>query len=69
MEEWVKAVIVLLHKGRGKKDECKNYRGMNLLSIAVKVYVTVVTDREKVMTEGMIRDEQHGFKKGRGCGN
>lgn len=32
-EDWVKPVIVLLFKGKGAKDVCINYRGMNLLSI------------------------------------
>ena len=31
-EEWRSAVIVTLYKGKGERTECKNYRGISLLS-------------------------------------
>ena len=37
--DWKNAVIVPLFKGKGCKDECKNYRGISLLSVAGKVNV------------------------------
>ena len=33
-EAWKKAIIVPLHKGKGKKDECYNYRGISLKSVS-----------------------------------
>ena len=29
-EDWRSAVIVPLHKGKGERTECKNYRGISL---------------------------------------
>ena len=65
--DWMKAVIVPLYKGKGDKGECKNYRGISLLSIPGKVYGRVVIDRVRSVTEGEIGEEQCGFRRGRGC--
>ena len=32
-EYWRSAVIVSLYMGKGERTECKNYRGINLLSV------------------------------------
>ena len=29
-EDWRSPVIVLLYKGKGERNECKNYRGISL---------------------------------------
>ena len=31
--DWISAVIIPLYKCKGEKNECKNYRCMNLLSV------------------------------------
>ena len=36
-ENWRFAVIVPLYKGKGEKTECKNYRGICLLSVVGKI--------------------------------
>ena len=36
-EDWRFAVIVPLYKGKGKRTECKYYRGISLLSTAGKI--------------------------------
>lgn len=66
-EDWKKAVIVPLYKGKGAKGDCKNYRGISLLSIVGKVYGMILVDRMRRITDGMIGDEQGGFRAGRGC--
>jgi hypothetical protein len=40
--EWRSAIIVPLFKGKGDKKECKNYRGISLLSTPGKVYGRVI---------------------------
>ena len=32
-EDWRSVVIVPLYKGKGERTECKNYRGISLLSV------------------------------------
>ena len=65
--DWKNAVIVPLYKGKGSSDECKNYRGISLLSVAWKVYARVLIERVWRITEGMLDEQQGGFRKGRGC--
>ena len=36
--DWVRAILVPLYKGKGDRNDCKNYRGISLLSIPGKVY-------------------------------
>ena len=66
-ENWRSVVIVTLYKDKGKRTECSNYRGINLLSVAVKIYAGILVDRVYKVTEGLINDEQERFKAGRGC--
>ena len=44
-EDWRFAVIIPLYKGKGKKYECKNYRGISLLSAVGKIYPGILVDR------------------------
>ena len=36
-EDWRPAVIVPLYKGKRERNECKNYRGISLLTMAIKI--------------------------------
>ncbi len=65
--DWTKAIIVPVYKGKGSRNECGNYRGISLLSIAGKVYGKIVIDRVQMITESKASEEQGGFRKGRGC--
>ena len=65
-EDW-KSVNVPLYKGKGERIECKNYRGISLLSVAGKIYVGILVDRVCGVIGGLIDDEQGGFRVGRGC--
>ena len=65
--DWKRAIVVPLYKGKGDKSECKNYRGISLLSIPGKVYGRVIIEKVRLMTENLIGEEQCGFRRGRGC--
>ena len=65
-EDWRSSKIVPLNKGKGEKAECSNYRGIRLLNVVGKIYVLVVVDRIRKVTEGMIDDEQVCLEQGRG---
>ena len=66
-DDWIRAVIVPIYKGKGDKCECKNYRGISLLSIPGKVYGRVVIEKVRELTERLVGEEQGGFRQGRGC--
>ena len=62
-----RAIVVLLYKWKGDRNDCKNYRRINLLSIPGKVYGRILIERVRALNEGMIGEEQFGFRSGRGC--
>ena len=66
-DDWKRACIVPLYKGKGEKSECKNYRGISLLSVPGKVYGRVLIERVGKRTDGQLGEEQCGFRRGRGC--
>ncbi len=66
-DDWKKAIIVPLYKGRGSRSECSSYRGISLLSVPENVYGRILTERLMEVTEGKVSEEQGGFRKGRGC--
>ena len=53
-DEWKKAIIIPLHKGKGNRDECNNYSGISLLSVPRKVHVRVLTERLMEVIEEMV---------------
>ena len=48
-------------------QECKNYRGILLLSIPVNVLNRVILDRLKTGVDAKLRDHQAGVRKDRSC--
>ena len=65
--DWMRAIIVPIYKGKGDRSDCRNYRGISLLSIPGKVYGRILIEKVRSMTEGLIGEEQCGFRSGRGC--
>ena len=61
-EDWRSALIVPLHKGKGERTECKNYKGVSFLSVAGKIYADILVDRVRRVTGGLINDDQGGFR-------
>ena len=64
---WMGANIVPIYKGKGDRSECGNYRVISLLSIPGKVHRRILMEKVYSLTEGLIREEQCGFRSGRGC--
>jgi CRISPR/Cas system CSM-associated protein Csm2 small subunit len=63
---WKKAIIVPILK-KGDSRECKNYRGISLLSIVGKVFMKIIQSRLQKHREQTSREEQAGFRPHRGC--
>ena len=66
-QDWTKATIVPVYKGKGDKSECGSYRGISLLSIPGKVYGKILIGRVQEITNGKVSEEQGGFRTGKGC--
>ena len=65
--DWRSAVIVPLYKGKGKRTECSNYKGINLLSVVGKISAGILVDKVHKVIEGLIADERGGFRARRVC--
>uniref|UniRef100_A0A914V3Q0 Reverse transcriptase domain-containing protein n=1 Tax=Plectus sambesii TaxID=2011161 RepID=A0A914V3Q0_9BILA len=63
---WKVATIVPIFK-KGDPKDCNNYRGISLLSIIGKVFMLVLQLRLQKLREQTAREEQAGFRPGRGC--
>ncbi|EYC27241.1 hypothetical protein Y032_0009g600 [Ancylostoma ceylanicum] len=63
---WKRALVVPIHE-KGDSRECKNYRGTSLLSIVGKVFMKIIQTRLQEHREQTSREEQAGFRPGRGC--
>lgn len=59
-ENWKRSCTISDCKRKGDSFECKNYRGISLLSIPGNVYVRIIIQRVTEETKNLIRD-------GRGC--
>ncbi len=67
--DWRKAIIVPLYKGKWKREECDNYRGISLLSVQGQIHGRILNERMMKLTDKSVGDEQGGFRKGRGYVN
>ena len=66
-DDWKVAEIVPIYKSKGKRSECSNHRGISLLSVPGKVFASVILNRCKDSVDRVLREEQCGFRKSRGC--
>jgi len=65
-EDWRRSELTVLHK-KGDIKECKNHRGISLLSIAGKVFAWIILSRMQNAIDKRLRENQAGFRRGRGC--
>ena len=61
-EKWRKGLIIKLPK-KGNLRECKNWRGISLLSVVIKVMGKIVVDRIRTGVESKLRKEQTGSRQ------
>ena len=62
---WKQGLIVKIPK-KGDLTECGNWRGITLTSVPSKVFGRVLIDRIRDGVNSKLRDEQAGFRSGRG---
>ncbi len=63
--EWGKAIICPIYK-KEDRSECKNYRGISLLSHTGKVYERILEKRLRSTIEEVLEECQCGFRPNRG---
>jgi len=64
--DWKNGIILPIYKGEGSpKEDCKNYKGISLLSIPGKVFATVLLNKVRDQLLAHRRIEQSGFTPGR----
>ena len=63
---WKEGYLVNIAK-KGDLQECKNYRGIMLLSVPGKVLYRIILERLKNEVDNILRDHQAGFRQDRGC--
>ena len=59
------ANIITIFK-KGDRENCGNYRGISLLSIASKIFARILLDRLLVLAEDVLPESQCGFRPSRG---
>ncbi len=64
-EEWRKAIIVPLYKGKVSREECNNYRSISLLIVPGKICGRILNERMMKITNKSVGDEQGGVREGR----
>jgi len=65
-EGWETAILLPFFK-KGDKSICKNYRGISLLDLSFKCLEAVISNRIREACELAARENQAGFRAGRGC--
>ena len=65
-QDWKDGHVVVLPK-KGDLSQCKNYRGIMLLSTPGKVLNKIILERMKKTVDKLLRDEQAGFRQNRSC--
>ena len=65
-EEWNQSTICSIFKNKGDPLECKNYRGISLMSHAGKLYERILERRLRSKVEEKLSENQCGFRPGRG---
>lgn len=63
-DDWKIGVVLPVHK-KGDSKDCDNYRGITLLSTAIKTYERILERRLSTVTESTLSESQSGFRKGR----
>ena len=65
-DAWNQGIIIKIPK-KGALSECSNWRGITLLSTPSKILAKVIMKRLSLAVDLKLREEQAGFRRGRGC--
>lgn len=64
VKDWEVAILIPIFK-KGDNRECRNHRGITLVSVPGKVYSRILETRLRVEVENKLEETQSGFRPGR----
>ena len=64
-EDWGKAIIIPIFKGKGDSGHCDNYRGISLINHIAKLYERIIEKRARTIIEQVLGEEEFGYRKDR----
>jgi hypothetical protein len=59
-DQWKESIIVPIYK-KGDKTDCRNYRGISLLSTSYKILFNILLSRLSLYVDEIIGDNHCGF--------
>ena len=65
-DNWGESLIVAIFK-KGSRSECSNHRGISLTPVVTRIPASLILHHLIVPRKASIREEQTGFRPGRGC--
>ena len=65
-DSWGESVVIPIFK-KGTRNECSNHRGISLTPVITRILASICVKRLTPFRETQIREEQAGFRPGRGC--
>ena len=65
-EIWGESIIVPIFK-KGARNECSNHRGISLTPVITRLLASILRRRLLAARESTTREQQAGFRPGRGC--
>jgi hypothetical protein len=65
-DNWGESIIVPIFK-KGTRNECDNHRGVSLTPVVTRLLASLLLRRLTAAREHLTREQQAGFRPGRGC--
>jgi hypothetical protein len=65
-DNWGESIIVPIFK-KGARNECGNHRGISLTPVITRLLASIILRRLTEARETLTREQQAGFRPGRGC--
>ena len=66
-DEWKNTGIIIKIPKKGDLRDCGNWRGITLSPVVMKVFSRIILNRIEPVIDRMLRIEQAGFRRSRGC--
>ena len=65
-DNWGESIVVPIFK-KGTRSECSNHRGVSLTPVVTRLLASLILRRLTMARETLTRENQAGFRPGRGC--